>query len=78
MDRLGFDVIDARRQDIVEAVMERTGQRGADCIVEASGLPITFLQALKSAAVFGQVVLLGDMAADVTLEAFAAFNIYPT
>lgn len=69
MGRLGFDVIDARQRDIVEQVMERTGQRGADCIVEASGLPITLLQALKSAAVFGQLVLLGDMAADVTVEA---------
>jgi L-iditol 2-dehydrogenase len=37
--------------------------------VEASGLPLTFVQAIEAAAVFGQVLLLGDLSGDVTLTA---------
>jgi L-iditol 2-dehydrogenase/galactitol-1-phosphate 5-dehydrogenase len=66
---LGFDVIDARERDTVLAIKKLTGGRGADCTVEASGLPVTFLQAIEAAAVFGQVVLMGELINDVTLKA---------
>lgn len=69
MAGMGFECIDARREDTVDAVMNRTNQRGVDCIVEASGQPATLIQALNSATVFGQVLLLGDMAAEVSLSA---------
>lgn len=59
---LGFDVIDAREQDTVQVIKELTGGSGADCTVEASGLPVTFLQAIEAAAVFGQVVLMESSA----------------
>lgn len=67
MAKLGFEVIDAGLLDTVEAVLEKTSRRGVDCIVEACGLPATFQQAFNSAAVFGQVLLLGDMAGDILL-----------
>jgi L-iditol 2-dehydrogenase/galactitol-1-phosphate 5-dehydrogenase len=66
---LGFETIDASRHDTVDQVHALTGGRGADCAVEAGGLPLTLLQALRSVGVFGQVLLLGDLSADVTLEA---------
>ncbi|MFN8499141.1 MAG: galactitol-1-phosphate 5-dehydrogenase [Anaerolineae bacterium] len=69
MRGLGFEVIDAASQDTVAAAKDMTSGRGVDCSVEASGLPATFLQALQAAAVFGQVMLLGDLSGDVTLPA---------
>lgn len=69
MRELGFDVIDAAKQDTVAAVEERTDGRGVDCAVEASGLPVTFIQAIEAATTFGQVMLLGDLSGDVTLKA---------
>jgi len=64
---LGFGVIDAARQDTVAAAKALTGGRGVDCAVEASGLPATLVQAIQAAAVFGQVMFLGDLHGDVTL-----------
>ena len=45
-----------------------TGGRGVDCAVEASGLPVTMIQTIETAAVFGQVMLLGDHHHDVPLS----------
>lgn len=64
---LGFEAIDAAKQDTVAAAKALTGGRGVDCAVEASGLPATLIQAIQSAAVFGQVMLLGDLHGDLTL-----------
>jgi L-iditol 2-dehydrogenase len=47
--------------DPVRAILEATGGLGADCVMEAVGLPLTFLQALQCAARFGQVVFLGNI-----------------
>ncbi len=65
---LGFEVIDAAQQDTVKMAKELTGGRGVDCAVEASGLPVTMIQTIEAAAVFGQVMLLGDHHHDVTLN----------
>jgi len=65
----GFDVINAAEVNTVDRIKEITGGSGADCVVEASGLPVTFIQAIEAGAVFGQVVLMGDLSGDVTLEA---------
>jgi L-iditol 2-dehydrogenase len=69
MQSLGFEVIDARAGDTVDAVKKLTEGRGVDLSVEASGIPDTFVQAIDVAATFGQVMLLGDLSGDVTLEA---------
>jgi len=51
----------------VETARKLTGGRGVDCAVEATGIPLTLVQALTVAATTGQVVLLGDVSGDVTL-----------
>lgn len=62
MRGLGFETIDAATTD---TVAEATG---VDAAVEASGLPATFLQCLRVTAPQGQVLVLGDLKGDVTIE----------
>lgn len=57
-ERLGFVPFDSRNADLVEAMQDRGG---VDCVVEACGLPATFLQAVNSAGRFGQVVFMGNI-----------------
>lgn len=66
-DRLGFETIDATAGACDEQVLERTAGRGADIAVEASGLALTFLQAINAAAHSGHVILLGDLRDDAVL-----------
>lgn len=58
---MGFEPVDSRPGDPVAQIMERTGGYGADRIVEAIGLPLTFLQAVQAGARFGEVVFLGNI-----------------
>lgn len=58
---MGFSPIDAREGDPVDAIRARTGGSGVDRIVEAVGLPGTFLQAVQAGARFGEVVFLGNI-----------------
>lgn len=67
MRGLGFEVIDASVRDTVTAAKELTSGLGVDAAVEASGLPVTFLQCLRSTAPQGQVLVLGDLKGDVTI-----------
>jgi L-iditol 2-dehydrogenase/galactitol-1-phosphate 5-dehydrogenase len=62
-----LEVIDPKAGDTVEQLRERTAGAGADCVIDACGIPLTFLQAIESAAVFGQVVILGDTSQDITM-----------
>lgn len=68
MESLGFTAINALERDTVAAIRELTGGKGADCVVEASGIPKTFVQAIEAAGVFGQVLFLGDVNGNVALE----------
>jgi L-iditol 2-dehydrogenase/galactitol-1-phosphate 5-dehydrogenase len=65
---MGFEIINASQTDTVKKTQELTDGKGADCIVEASGLPATTIQTIEAASVFGQIVLLGDHHKDVTLS----------
>ena len=58
---MGFRTIDSAALDPAEEVRRVEGSDGADCVVEACGLPITFLQAVKSAGRFGQIVFMGNI-----------------
>jgi L-iditol 2-dehydrogenase len=58
---MGFTQVDARAGDPVECIRALTGGAGADRVVEAVGLPATFLQAVQSAARKGEVVFLGNI-----------------
>ena len=58
--RLGAtDTIDAGKVDVVEAVMDLTGGRGADVVYEAAGVPETFQQALEAACRCATVAIIG-------------------
>jgi len=58
---MGLTPVDARGGDPVARIKEMTGGAGADRVVEAIGLPLTFLQAVQCAARFGEVVFLGNI-----------------
>jgi L-iditol 2-dehydrogenase/galactitol-1-phosphate 5-dehydrogenase len=66
-EHLGFETLDATTGPSDELSRAATAGRGVDIAVEASGLGVTFLQAVHSAAHRGQVVLLGDLSTDVDL-----------
>jgi L-iditol 2-dehydrogenase len=68
MRELGFATIDAGAADTVAEALAHTGGMGVDAAVEASGLPATFLQCLRATAPQGQVLVLGDLKGDVTIE----------
>lgn len=58
---MGFETIDSREGDLVEKLREITGGIGAQRVVEACGLPVTFAQAIACAATFGEVVFMGNL-----------------
>ena len=64
---MGFTVVNPVETDPVEAIRSITGD-GADVTIEACGLPLTFRQALGSAGMFGQVVFMGNIHGDFTLQ----------
>jgi len=66
-DRLGFETIDAAAGPSDQQALAATGGRGVDIAVEASGLSLTFLQAIGAAAHSGHVILLGDLSDDAVL-----------
>ena len=62
------DVIDASVTDPVAALMELTGGRGADVVIEAVGIARTVEQALALARRGGQAVIAGIASLDATLN----------
>ncbi len=58
---MGFIPVDAAPATPWSRSREFTGGAGADRVVEAIGLPLTFLQAVQCAARFGEVVFLGNI-----------------
>lgn len=58
---MGFEIIDSKAGDPVAQVFERTSGIGAHRVIEACGLPTTFAQAIACAAMFGEVVFMGNL-----------------
>lgn len=59
-EKLGADeTINAGREDVVEKVRQLTGGYGADVVIEAIGLPVTWEQALKLVRKGGTVLEFG-------------------
>jgi L-iditol 2-dehydrogenase len=58
---MGFVPVDSRQGDPAAQIREKTGGAGADRVMEAVGLPLTFLQAVQAAARFAEVVFLGNI-----------------
>jgi 2-desacetyl-2-hydroxyethyl bacteriochlorophyllide A dehydrogenase len=66
--KVGADiVINPRERDIVQAVRELTGGRGADIAVEAVGLPVTVRQTIEMLAYGGRAVIFGTCAKEVQI-----------
>ncbi len=68
---LGADlIVNSQKQDPVAAVLEDTGGKGADLVIDCAGAPDTFDQSLKMARPAGKVLLVGlyhgPVTADVT------------
>lgn len=67
---LGADeVISTQQEDPVEAVRARTGGQGASVIIEATGAPAVFPQAIEAAARGGRVLILGVFHEPVQIHA---------
>ena len=60
-EEMGFIPVNSAEVDPVEYIMELTEQQGAQRVVEAVGLPATFLQAIQLAARAGEVVFMGNI-----------------
>jgi L-iditol 2-dehydrogenase len=59
--KMGFIPVDSRSQNADSFVREHTVTQGADRVVEACGLPQTFLQAVRSAGRHGEVLFIGNI-----------------
>jgi L-iditol 2-dehydrogenase len=65
---LGADVtVDARRSDVVNRIMEETGGRGADLLMETAGSLDTHIQALLAARKRGRIILIGRAYRDMLM-----------
>ena len=58
---MGFETINSKSGDLVEQLFKMTGNTGAQRVIEACGLPVTFAQAIACAATFGEVVFMGNL-----------------
>ena len=72
---LGFADTVNSSSDPTEAVLELTGGRGADLIVEGAGVSATYENCMKCAATFGEVVLMGNPIKEMTLSQKAYWEI---
>ena len=63
-EKMGFVPINAAKSDPVETIKEATKGAGVQRSVEACGLPLTFLQAVKVAGRFGEVLFMGNIAGE--------------
>ena len=61
-EKMGLEPVMGGDADPVDAIRHATGGRGADKVIEAVGFPSTFLQAVQTAASFGEIVFMGNIA----------------
>ena len=64
---MGFETINSRHADPVAEIQKSPGG-GADKVIEACGLPVTFRQSVLSASRFGEVVFMGNINGDFVLN----------
>lgn len=65
---MGFKTVNSLRNDPVRVIRKMTGGEGAQKVVEACGLPETFLTALESAGTFGEVVFMGNIQGEFSIS----------
>ena len=62
--RMGFLPVNPKDKDPVVQLLGATGGKGVRLSVEACGIPATFLQAVQSAQMFGEVLFMGNIAGE--------------
>ena len=62
------DAYDLRETDVTEAAAAATGGDGFDVVGEATGLPVSFLNAIEAAAFGGVIALIGNGTREVTFN----------
>lgn len=67
-------VVDCAAENQAEEIMVLTGGKGADIVVDASGLSACVETCIKVAAKYGQVILLGSPRADYTTNITPTFS----
>jgi len=65
---MGLIPINSRKSDPVQEIMKLTNNQGAQNVIEACGLPQTFLQALAIAARAGEVVFMGNIMGQFSID----------
>jgi (R,R)-butanediol dehydrogenase/meso-butanediol dehydrogenase/diacetyl reductase len=67
--KLGVEVIlDPTAEDVVSAIKDLTGGRGADASVDAAGVPVAFQATLAGTAVDGNVVVVAIHTRPITID----------
>ncbi|MDD3555920.1 MAG: zinc-binding alcohol dehydrogenase family protein [Proteiniphilum sp.] len=62
------EVIDSSKEDIRARIMEITGQRGVNVVIEAVGRPETYRTAIAAAAFTGRVVYIGYAKEEIAFD----------
>jgi len=65
---MGFTPINSKNIDPVSTIYNLTDNEGADKVVEACGLPLTYRQAVLSAGRFSEILFLGNISDDFILR----------
>jgi 2-desacetyl-2-hydroxyethyl bacteriochlorophyllide A dehydrogenase len=69
-----YQIVNASKEDPVEKVRKITKGFGANCALEFIGLPITYVQAVKSVKRGGKVVMVGASTKDFSIAPFRLFK----
>jgi len=64
----GQTVINSMKEDIVAAIKQRTGGRGADVVIEGTGTGAALGQAIECVRTFGTIVMMGNPHKDTTIK----------
>ena len=67
-ESMGLIPLNAKYKDPVKFILAYTRGNGADFAVEACGLPLTFLQSIKSVKNFGEVLFMGNISGTFKLK----------
>lgn len=72
--KLGFEPIDAKKADILQEVLRRTGERGADVVIDTAGVPATAQVLPLLTRIHGLVAMVAMPKEPVTVD-FTAFDL---
>jgi L-iditol 2-dehydrogenase len=73
---LGFDqVINSLEEDVIAKINAQTKSKGADVVIEGTGVSIALENCLKVARTFGKIVLMGNPTGDMKLSQKAYWEI---